>query len=721
MPLVRLLASLLLLLFVNGTVSATTPLSPAGLLAQWYPGAAVEPVSEPWQGWRIITDDKTPSYAFLTRQFTDIPAYSGKPVELLLAMDSSGRLEHARVLEHHEPILLIGIPEIKLTEFVDQYQGIDAGERVQVGLSRRDDIHSLDGVTGATVTVMVINQTIMRALRAARAALAEGKTASSPEQTAASATLQPDWQPRSWAELYERQLVRSLRLTEGEVEQAFSGTRAASRTGPAAPDAVFMALYFSPLRVAEAGINLLGQQQYDRLMASLEPGDQPVLVVANGDYSFRGNGFVRGGIFDRIRLWQGAEEIAFRDMDYQRLAASDLLAEGTPEFGELAIFIAREDSLDLTRPWQFELMVRRQVGALDSEFASFYADYSLPDAYLDLPESVVATEAVWSEEEAPLWVSVWQHKAVQIAVLAAGLAVLVIILFLQDWLVQHPTLLHRLRIGYLCYTLFFIGWYSLAQLSIINVFTFLHALFGGFQWSSFLLDPMMFILWSFVALTLLLWGRGIFCGWLCPFGALQELVNEAARKLKIKQFTVPFALHERLWALKYLILLGLFGLSLQSLALAEQAAEVEPFKTAVTLRFVREWGYVLYALGWVVLSLFVRKAYCRYICPLGAALAVPARLRLFDWIKRRQECGTPCQLCAKECEVQAIHPDGRINANECHHCLDCQITYYNQRKCPPLVMKAKKRRQRELEREAARIKVTNVDITGLQGESNEQA
>src|SRR5690606_10538890 len=148
---------------------------------------------------------------------------------------------------------------------------------------------------------------------------------------------------------------------------------------------------------------------------------------------------------------------------------------------------------------------------------------------------------------------------------------------------------------------------------------------------------------------------------------------------------------------------------------------VEPFKTAITLHFDREWWFVGYAVLLLVVNLFTRKVYCRYICPLGAALAVPARLRLFDWLKRRQECGTPCQLCAKECEVQAIHPDGRINANECHHCLDCQITYYNQRKCPPLVMKAKKRRQRELEREAARIKITNVDTTGLQGESNEQA
>ena len=55
------------------------------------------------------------------------------------------------------------------------------------------------------------------------------------------------------------------------------------------------------------------------------------------------------------------------------------------------------------------------------------------------------------------------------------------------------------------------------------------------------------------------------------------------------------------------------------------------------------------------------------------------------------ECGHPCQICANECEVQAINPLGQINQNECHYCLDCQITYCNDRKCPPLVQQRKRR------------------------------
>ena len=96
----------------------------------------------------------------------------------------------------------------------------------------------------------------------------------------------------------------------------------------------------------------------------------------------------------------------------------------------------------------------------------------------------------------------------EIAILVGGLLFLTLILVFQDWLVRHPTLLERVRTAYLAYTLVFIGWYCLAQLSVVNIFAFTHAVLHGFHWSTFLIDPTIFILWSFVAATLLLLGRG---------------------------------------------------------------------------------------------------------------------------------------------------------------------------------------------------------------------
>jgi NosR/NirI family transcriptional regulator, nitrous oxide reductase regulator len=297
----------------------------------------------------------------------------------------------------------------------------------------------------------------------------------------------------------------------------------------------------------------------------------------------------------------------------------------------------------------------------------------------------------------PFWISVWSERARQIAVLGAALAVLTLILLFQDWLTRRPNLLTCIRTAYLVFTLFFIGWYTLAQLSVIHVLTFINAILHQFSWEAFLVDPLIFILWAFVALTLLLWGRGVYCGWLCPFGALQELLHQLAQRLKIPAWNFPDVVHERLWAVKYIIFVTLFGLSLQSIGHAAKAAEVEPFKTAIVLHFQRDGIYLAYALGLLAIAVFNRKFYCKYVCALGAALAIPAPLRIFDWLRRRKECGRPCQICEKQCEVQAIRPTGEINPNECHYCLDCQVTYWDDVRCPPL---ADKRRRREKSRAA---------------------
>ena len=127
------------------------------------------------------------------------------------------------------------------------------------------------------------------------------------------------------------------------------------------------------------------------------------------------------------------------------------------------------------------------------------------------------------------------------------------ILIFQNTVIARGPLLsaaaHRLPVA----TVVFLGLVANAQLSVVNVLTFLHALLSGFRWELFLLDPMVFLLWSFVAVSMLFWGRGVFCGWLCPFGALQELVNLLARRVGVKQIEVPFGLHERLWMIKYVV------------------------------------------------------------------------------------------------------------------------------------------------------------------------
>jgi polyferredoxin len=129
---------------------------------------------------------------------------------------------------------------------------------------------------------------------------------------------------------------------------------------------------------------------------------------------------------------------------------------------------------------------------------------------------------------------------------------------------------------------------------------------------------------------------------------------------------------------------------------------VEPFKTAIALKFVRTWPFVAYVLGLLTAGLFVERLYCRYLCPLGAALAIPANNRMFEWLKRRRQCGVECNICATRCPVQAIHPNGRIDPHECIYCLDCQVLHYDDHVCPPLIARRKRREDRAA-RKAARL------------------
>jgi len=420
-------------------------------------------------------------------------------------------------------------------------------------------------------------------------------------------------------------------------------------------------------------------------------------VAGRGRYSFKGSGYVRGGIFDRFQLIQGDRSIRFRDRDHKRLAK--LAAQGAPEVKEADLFrIPTGTEFDPAAPWRLKLLVQRATGPTKKAFLTFDLSYSPPAKYLRIEapttpaETTAAREVVAGASDGPpLWQRLWRDKIWEIAILLIALVVLNAIFFFQNWLVRHSLLTDRVRIGYLLFTLFGLGFYANAQLSVVNVMTFFNSLLTGFSWDYFLVDPLIFILWSAVAASLLFWGRGAFCGWLCPFGALQELLNRVAKAIKIPQVSVPWGLHERLWPLKYMIFLGLFGMSLYSLAWAEQLAEVEPFKTAIILKFTRDWPYVLFAVSLLAAGLFIERFYCRYLCPLGAALAIPGRMRMFDWLKRYRECGSPCQRCAKECMVQAIHPEGHINPNECLYCLNCQQLYYDDHRCPVVIQRRLKR------------------------------
>src|SRR5690606_23071173 len=92
------------------------------------------------------------------------------------------------------------------------------------------------------------------------------------------------------------------------------------------------------------------------------------------------SGYVRGGIFDRIQLIQGAETIHFRDREHRRIAA--LAADGAPAFKEIAVFIVPAGmEFDPAATWRLQLLVQRAIGALEKAFVTFELPYELPAQY----------------------------------------------------------------------------------------------------------------------------------------------------------------------------------------------------------------------------------------------------------------------------------------------------------------------------------------------------
>ncbi|MEX0739491.1 MAG: 4Fe-4S binding protein [Pseudohongiella sp.] len=173
-------------------------------------------------------------------------------------------------------------------------------------------------------------------------------------------------------------------------------------------------------------------------------------------------------------------------------------------------------------------------------------------------------------------------------------------------------------------------------------------------------------LWMIVVFTLittLIWGR-VFCSSLCPFGALQDIITRIVPRRWQK--TVPAYIHDKALYLKYALLALIIVMALvrSDISIFQY---FEPFGTL----FFYSTSMVLWTILVLILlaSAVVKRFYCRYVCPLGAALGVMSLISLRR-IKRVPQCSV-CKVCEHACPTGAIRNE-QIDFKECVRCDICE-------------------------------------------------
>ncbi len=608
-------------------------------------------------GWTVRQGSAVLGYVGSTWELAGSVGYSGRPLDVLVAVTPTANIAGALLVAHNEPVLTLGISDADIAAYVSGFAGHDLAR------DPADQARDLpDVISRATVSTGVIRDGILRSARTlavGRGLLAGGGGMDRIGYASA-----------DWAGLIAMGAVAEARLSMAQAAQALAGAKVPLTPGPGD----FLQAWAGVIDPPTVGQNLLGQQGFTKAVGSLPPGGAVLMVMTRGVSSHRGTDWQASGVFDRLTVVQGDirwQPTADRYQMVKKLALPD-----APEMKEISLF-ALPPEIDATRPFLLEIRSARAARTGEVSVTT-----TLPIA---LPAAFVSR----SDNPEPLWQSIWDAKHPQIAIVALMLILLTLILFAQEWITRRPRLWRSGRLMFLSATFLVLGMGLNGQLSVVQVVAFVHSLLTGFRWETFLIEPVIFILWGFTALGMLFWGRGVYCGWLCPFGALQELTNAAAQRLGIRQISVPQALHERLWVIKYTLFMAILALSFSSMHGAILLAEAEPFKTAISLRFMRAWPFLLFVAALLFAGLFIERFYCRYLCPLGAGLAIPAKLKIFDWLKRRPQCGRECRMCETKCTVGAIDAIGRINANECVLCLRCQVIMNDAAQCPVLKRRAR--------------------------------
>jgi|GEM_PF-118591 len=184
------------------------------------------------------------------------------------------------------------------------------------------------------------------------------------------------------------------------------------------------------------------------------------------------------------------------------------------------------------------------------------------------------------------------------------------------------------------------------------------------------IEPSTMILGAAVLLLTLVFSRG-FCGWICPFGSIQEWIGLLGRKLFGKAYNPTGRWDHWLRGIKYVLLalIVAFTWYLGTLVFRPYDPFIAFFHLGSHIDEM-PWAYAI--LGVVLIgSLKIERFFCKYACPLGAVLGIIGRFGLTRLKRDDQDCKA-CNICQKKCFAHVdFLASTEVRDIECNHCLDC--------------------------------------------------
>ncbi|QGX95981.1 4Fe-4S binding protein [Haloplanus rallus] len=606
-------------------------------LTKVYPGA--DDFSEPSGQYRTVGayrqvdgERQLAGYVFLTSNVVDVEGYGDEPIEFLVALDTNGTIRGVELVEQHEPFFDRTSAIQRLRRFSYQMVGMSVTQDVTLRDPDGNE-HHVDALTGASVTTRASIETVTRSARivakekgiVSESALDDGST----NETATNQSSE-------------------RRMTLGDLGRGAP----LARWDAGAPDATAgsndsLTLYAAPIESDPVKRSLFA----DRAAGPPDANATVLWVGLNAPGS--------ASRPERLRLHQWTRSYA--------PPVHETRIDGVDWSAALAI----EGTLDTASPFVLDLTVGGE------RLSRTYGPGGLA---VRRPVDAVAARTV------PAWVgtveSAWQDNWLAAAALVVFLTGIVGIFTFRSRISRRTGwTTNRLRIGTLGVTLAFIGWYhptqpTTQQIAILVRELVSWATAGGFRWALFFSAPLVAITFICIALVIPKWGRGVFCGWICPFGALSELLY----KLTPWEYELPREYHVKLEKLRYPLFVAIVIGFVISTDFGATLAKVEPFKAAFYSSLVTDPVYIAWSALLVVSGAFMFRPYCRYVCPLGAGLALGNVLQR-EPIQRYDLCGD-CVKCQSDCEFQAIEDDGSIDRFQCFQCSVCVDNYYDPEGCP---------------------------------------